>query len=345
VPPARQQHAGSRRPYLGNRVRGFALRREEATRGAAEYFQQVREDVRDRLRPGETDGDINQHRYDTHEGAVQHAPLRRLPRDPYSEYQGCDERRGRCAVQKAFLSRQQAHRYDDAGNYSFAVTGTSGSLSHTATGSLAVQDYILTLSPSLISVTTTSPGNVATFTVTATSVNGYSGTVGLTPQWQNSGPPYIGNNWTPANSVTLDGVHPASTAWVVTNFSGIGTWPLTIYGGSSYCATSPNHCAYSYFNVATQPDFTRGVSPSTLALTPPVNTSPGGYTISLTTLNGSCGTANFSVSSVPTGAFASFNPASVAVPSSGTVTTALSGSRIRKADGGFIDLFYAFRTW
>jgi hypothetical protein len=210
-----------------------------------------------------------------------------------------------------------------AGNYSFAVTGTGGSLTHTATGSLAVQDYILTISPSLASVIPTSPGNVATFTVTATPVNGYSGTVGLTPQWL-SGGPSSGNNWTPANSVNLDGVHPASTAWVVTNNGGIGTWAFTIYGGSSSCTTSPNHCAYSYFNVATQPDFTLGVSPSTLALTPPVNTSPGGYTISLTTLNGSCGTANFSVSGVPTGAVASFNPASVAVPGSGTVTTMLS---------------------
>jgi hypothetical protein len=93
-----RQHAGSRRPYPGNRVGGFALRRQETARGAAEYFQQVREEVHDGLRPAETDGDINQHRYDTHEGTVQHAPLRRLPRDPYSEYQGCDERRRRCAV-------------------------------------------------------------------------------------------------------------------------------------------------------------------------------------------------------------------------------------------------------
>jgi hypothetical protein len=52
------------------------------------------------------------------------APLGRLLRDPYSEYQVCDERRGRCAVEKALLSRQQAHGYDDDENREFREKAT-----------------------------------------------------------------------------------------------------------------------------------------------------------------------------------------------------------------------------
>ena len=58
----------------------------------------MRNDVRDRLGPAETDANIDQHRDDTHEGAVQDGPVLCFPRDPNAEEERCNERRWRGGV-------------------------------------------------------------------------------------------------------------------------------------------------------------------------------------------------------------------------------------------------------
>ncbi len=68
-----------------------------------------------------------------------------------------------------------------AGNYSVAVTGTSGSLSHSATVAFQVVDFTIAASPASVAVNAGSPG---TSMITVTAVNGFTGTVALS---QNSG--------------------------------------------------------------------------------------------------------------------------------------------------------------
>jgi len=63
------------------------------------------------------------------------------------------------------------------GFYSVTVTGTSGSLSHSTAVSYAVQDFGVSASPSSISVLQTTTNSSI---VTAFSLGGFSGTVGLT---------------------------------------------------------------------------------------------------------------------------------------------------------------------
>jgi subtilisin family serine protease len=64
------------------------------------------------------------------------------------------------------------------GTYPLAVTGTSGSLSHTATVMLTVtaRDFTLSASPSTVTV---SRGQTASYTVSVGSVGGYTGSVSL----------------------------------------------------------------------------------------------------------------------------------------------------------------------
>ena len=75
-----------------------------------------------------------------------------------------------------------------AGSYPLTVTGTSGSVSHTAALTLVVQapvgDFGLSISPSVRYI---SRGQYTTYTVTVSSVNGFAGAVTLSVSGQPSG--------------------------------------------------------------------------------------------------------------------------------------------------------------
>jgi hypothetical protein len=64
-----------------------------------------------------------------------------------------------------------------AGNYNVTVTGTVGSLSHSTTVSYTVQDFSAVAPGSVTCVLGGRRGNICSFSVTVTSVNGFAGTV------------------------------------------------------------------------------------------------------------------------------------------------------------------------
>ena len=75
-----------------------------------------------------------------------------------------------------------------AGNYLTQVTGTSGTLSHTASviyHIIGAQDFTISANPTSINIVAGSSG---TSTITLTSLNGFSGTVNLSPSVYLSGP-------------------------------------------------------------------------------------------------------------------------------------------------------------
>src|SRR5207249_536452 len=65
------------------------------------------------------------------------------------------------------------------GNYTVLVTGTSGNLTHFVAISVDIGDYGIVASPSSLSI---SVGSSGTSTLTLTSINGFSGGVGLSAQ-------------------------------------------------------------------------------------------------------------------------------------------------------------------
>ncbi len=66
--------------------------------------------------------------------------------------------------------------FGSSGTYTVTVTGTSGSLSHSTAVAVTISDFTISTSPTSLSFTA---GGSGTSTVTISSLNGFSGTVGL----------------------------------------------------------------------------------------------------------------------------------------------------------------------
>ena len=67
-----------------------------------------------------------------------------------------------------------------AGNYTVTVTASGGGLSHSTTVLLVVRDFSVSAPGSITCVTGGRRGNVCSFTVTVTSLNGFTGTISIT---------------------------------------------------------------------------------------------------------------------------------------------------------------------
>jgi hypothetical protein len=166
-----------------------------------------------------------------------------------------------------------------AQNYTLSATGTSGALTHAATASLSATDFALSLTPSTQNIDL---GSTASYTLTVTPLNGFVGTVTIGTCTLAPTPP---SPSCPA-SVTI-----TSTSGAVTN---------TITVPTTTANTAQNYT----LNVGgSNSGQTRNASPATLvaqsfglSISPiSQNVLPGGtttYTVTVTPLNGFCGTAN-----------------------------------------------------
>ncbi|HZD13275.1 MAG TPA: hypothetical protein VE177_07140, partial [Candidatus Binatus sp.] len=108
------------------------------------------------------------------------------------------------------------------GSYSATVVGTSGTLTHSVTVQVTVEDFTVGSSPGLVIFIAFSRGNS---TITVSPVNGYRGAVTLTV----SAPGSLSCLITPA-SISLG---PSSTATLSCTGSATGTYQATLTGASS----------------------------------------------------------------------------------------------------------------
>ena len=193
-----------------------------------------------------------------------------------------------------------------AGNYTLTITGTSGSLSHSATASFRFQDYNISANPVSITV---NAGTAAASTVTVTALNGFTGLLNLSTN--STACTLIPTSLTGSGSSTLS-----------CTFSSAGTFPVTVTGSSG----SLSHSAAITYTVQ---DFTISGNPVSVA----VNAgATGTSTIMITGLNGFVGVVSLTTNStsctvLPTSVTGSGNATlSCTFPSVSTIYVAVTGT-------------------
>lgn len=197
-----------------------------------------------------------------------------------------------------------------AGSYTLTITGTDGTLTHTSAVTLVVQDFAVSATPSSTAVNT---GSAASYTVNTSALNGYTGTIALTVSGLPTG---ASATFTPA-SVSAGA---SSTLSVTTNSATTpaGNYTLTITGNDGTVSRSANVTLVVR-------DFTVSASPSSQSV------SLGGSTTFTTTigqLNGFNSSVALSVSGLPSGATASFSPASITGAGNSTLTISTTGTTV-----------------
>jgi uncharacterized membrane protein len=192
------------------------------------------------------------------------------------------------------------------GSYPVTITGTSGSLQHSAGVTLNLSDFTLGASPASQSV---NPGSSTTYTVGITALGGFGGVVSFSTSGLPSG---ASASFTPT-TVTGGG----STTMTVATAANTppGNYPVTITGTS----VTQQHSAQVSLTVnGPAPDFSLSASPAQLIVQ---QGSSGNYTINVSPINGFTGTVTFTLTGLPgSGTTASFNPTSVTGTGSTTLT-------------------------
>jgi polygalacturonase len=204
-----------------------------------------------------------------------------------------------------------------AGTYTLTITGASGSLTHSATVTLVVTaaaapDFTISATPASQTVTA---GSGTSYSTTIGALNGFTGTVNLSVSGLPSG---ASGSFNPA-SVAASGNSTLSIS--TSSTTPAGTYTLTITGTSG--ALTHSVTVTLVVNSATAGDFTIAATPSSQTVTEG-GTSSTSYTATITAVNGFTGTVSLSLSGLPGGVTASFNPTSVA--GSGKSTLSVSAS-------------------
>ena len=171
----------------------------------------------------------------------------------------------------------------------------------------APPDFSISATPSFQNTT---PGGGASFTTTITGTNGFQGTVTLSVSGLPSG---ASGQFSPAS---ISGSGSATLAITTSSSTPAGTYTLAVQGTSGSLSHSTTVSLVLM-------DFTISTTPSSQTVSVGGGTS---YTVNAGNINAFSGTITLSASGLPSGANASFNPASLTAPGSSTMTVSTSGS-------------------
>jgi hypothetical protein len=196
------------------------------------------------------------------------------------------------------------------GSYAITVAGTSGSLSHSATVTLVVQDFSLSVTPASQSV---AQGASTTYTVNITRNSGFSGSVGFSV----SGLPGAASGSFSPNPATGS----SSTLSVsISATTPAGSYPLTITGTSGALTRITN--ATLSVTPALSGDFSLSITPGSVSVKAG---GPASYTVNIARTGGFAGNISLSASGLPASATVSFTPNPAGGASSAlTISTAPS---------------------
>ncbi len=193
------------------------------------------------------------------------------------------------------------------GTAGIEVLGQSGAVQNVWEGAVTVADasaadYSLQVSPA--SSQTIKPGGSLVYDLSLTSKNGFSGTVTL----KSFGAPAGTSTFSP-NQLTFSGSSQTQTATLTLATSTSAT-SRTYFPLITAFSASRLHDFQGTLTLSTSstPDFTISATPASQTVTAGNNTS---YTVAIAAQNGFTGVVALSASGLPSGASASFTPASI----------------------------------
>lgn len=169
-------------------------------------------------------------------------------------------------------------------------------------------DFSLSAAPTSLSVTQGSSGSTS---ITTAVSGGFNSAVSLSASGLPAG---VTASFSPA-SIAAPGNGSSTLTFTASSTATTGTSNVTITatgGGVTHTAT-----VALTVNAAASPNFTLSASPASLSV---IHGSSGSTTISTTVSGGFNSALSLSASGLPTGVTASFSPASIAVPGSGSST-------------------------
>ncbi|PYV24875.1 MAG: hypothetical protein DMG27_11785, partial [Acidobacteria bacterium] len=194
------------------------------------------------------------------------------------------------------------------GTYPFTVTGVSSGITRSATATLQVGDFGMSITPSVQAATSTGS---ATYTIAATSPNGFTGTIAIgisgLPQGATVG----------SGGGTIQAGGPSQQLVIQTAGVAGGTYPFTLTGTSG----SLTHRATATLQVQGPPDFSGTISPTSASLSVGQSSK---FTVALKSQNGATGSVSFQCLNVPSGTSCAFDPASVSLPADGSASDQLT---------------------
>ena len=208
------------------------------------------------------------------------------------------------------------------GTAAIEVIGQSGAIESVFEGALTVADsaapdYSFQVSPA--TAQTIKPGGSMVYDLSLTSKNGFSGTVTL----QSFGTPAGTSAFSPA-TLTFSGSSQTQTATLTLNTSASATlktyFPLITAFSANRLHDFQGTLTLSN---STTPDFTLAATPASQTVTVGTSTT---YTVTTTAQNGFTGTVALSASGLPSGASASFTPASISGAGSSTLNVTTTAS-------------------
>jgi hypothetical protein len=199
------------------------------------------------------------------------------------------------------------------GNYTVTLSGSSGSLVHSTTETLVVNDSVGDWTGSVDQIArNVAPGATATYQITATPIGGFTGNIALSASGLPPGttatfvPPTIaGGSGTTTLFLATSSTTPQPS---ISNITVTGTNGILTHNTSVYLGVS-----------SSKGDFTGTFTPATSSIASAGGTITFGLTV--TPLNGGAGDLALTVNGLPPGATASFSPATIPASSGSSTLT------------------------
>jgi uncharacterized membrane protein len=178
------------------------------------------------------------------------------------------------------------------------ITATDGVLTHSASVTLVVSNFVISAGPSPVTV---QQGTAASYTVALTTASGYMGTVSFSV----SGLPTATTPVFSPTSLTASGTTTLTISTSATSpLTPPGTYPLTI-SASDGVSTATTQVVLVVTAIG---DFGISVSPTSQTVFQGQNI---GYGVTVSASGGFTGLVNLSITGVPPGASTTFNPSAV----------------------------------